>query len=193
MVVLRACRTGAVAAWALSASGCIVLGEPQYREPDRTRPQLRRVFPEDPAFIATQDDNSSLVSVEFRVTVESEDLGEPVQLVLLEDLGRTSPTRPYRQVLASNSLDPGSLQEGPRSGVITWEDILLPDTECRRVTLVATHQFDGREPRYHCPRDPDDVDTLTWLVARCRTRDAACNFDDCLGSVAGISCQQTSD
>lgn len=176
-----------------ATAGCIVVGGPEYRDPEQTRPQLRRVSPEDPVYVAIQHD-SSTVSVKFRFTVESEDLGERVQLVLLEDHGRTSPTRPYRQVLAGDSLDPGSLQDGPRTGVLTWEDSLLPDTECRRVTLLATHAFDGREPRYNCPLDPEDADTLTWFIARCRTRDSNCTFDDCIDSASpGISCLQAQD
>lgn len=177
-----------VLACVLFAPGCIVLGDPQYREPERTPPRLRRVSPVEPAFIELQDDDSQ-VSIAFRVTIESEDLGEPVRLVLLEDLGRAGDTRPYEQVLASNSVAPGSLREGQRSGVITWEEFLLPDTECRRVTLLATHEFDGREPRFNCPLDPNDVDTLTWFVARCRSRGDSCNFDDCLTSdEEGITC-----
>jgi len=174
-------------AMVVTSSGCIVLGDPQYREPEQTAPRVTPLTrPEELIKATAEDDGSWLVN--FRVAIESEDAGEEVRLVLLRNFGGgTAEGLPYEAAVQNGTLEPGTLGDGKRTVTLPWFDTGATgqDYDCAAITLLATHAFrEGIGSDYWCPADPDDADTVTWLVLRCRADDEACSFDLCTDTKA---------
>jgi len=167
-------------------SACIVLGDPQYRDPEQTAPRVTPLTRPEELILATPEPDGNWI-VPFRVAVESEDAGESVQLILLRNFGGGSiPGFPYEDTVGNVSLDPGSLRDGKRVATVAWFDTGGTgfDYDCARITLLATHAFrEGDGPDFHCPADPDDADTVTWVVLRCRSLDEACSYDLCAAAI----------
>ncbi|MEM6930843.1 MAG: hypothetical protein AAF602_28170 [Myxococcota bacterium] len=166
----------------MSASACLVLGDPQYRDPEMTAPRVTPLTrPEELITALSEVDGSWEVS--FRVAIESEDAGVPVELVLLRNFGGILENgRPYEGRVGGRVLAPGTLRDGKRAVTVRWFDAGVSgiDYDCARITLLATHAFrsqDGAD--FFCPADPDDADTVTWVVRRCRADDDNCSFDLC--------------
>ncbi|MEM1032518.1 MAG: hypothetical protein AAGN82_19380 [Myxococcota bacterium] len=164
-------------------SGCLVLGDPQYLDPERTAPRITPLTrPEELRTELSAEDGSWDVS--FRVTITSEDAGETVELALLRNFGggAAGGDRPYESEVGRSNLAPATLSDGPRPVTVDWFDpgVSGEDYDCARVTLLATHEFRGGSgPDFYCPADPTDVDTVTWFVLRCRDTEPRCTFDLC--------------
>lgn len=171
----------------MGCSSCIVLGEPQYREPEQTAPRVTPLTrPEELITELSEPDGSWLVP--FRVAIESEDAGEKVELVLLRNFGGgPAEGRPYEESVRVGDLEPGTLRDGKRAVTLEWFETGANgrDYDCAAITLLATHAYrGGTGSDFYCPADPDDVDTVTWLVLRCRAFDDACSFDLCADAKA---------
>ena len=175
----------------VGSSGCLITSDPDFRDPERTRPLLIAsdatppfAFYELPASGGDPQTPTYKPKV-FRALLLSEDLDEHVEGVLLTDYGvpNAITNRPYAHDEAIPNQNPATLSAGARELSVEWNPSpasLVAGTGCHSVTLLVTHEFtrgnDGA--RFFCPDDPNDFSTLSWFVVLCEL-DAQCNADAC--------------
>jgi hypothetical protein len=169
-----------------SLTSC-VLTEPDFREPTRTRPQVRAISPATTEIRPqSKSDSDSFNPVKFNLELRSEDAGQDVSAVLLRNYGRPSPVgSPYAQDVGATSIPAGTLSEGWRPFTLQWLPTLVNDThECHSITVLVTHERFGKQPYEECPKDLSDSATLTWFFPICDTL-GDCDADDCVGEPEG--------
>lgn len=157
----------------MSLPACLVTSSPTFEEPQRTRPfllaeasspDLRRIKVVDVA-------QGKSLPLEFSVQMISEDAGDKVVSRLVLDYGVPVDNHPYYQALGEGSIDPGTLDEGPRTLAAPWGSSNKPTLGCHYVSLLATHELDLKTG---CPVDPEDFDFLTWTVIVCDSGGGPC-------------------
>jgi hypothetical protein len=165
-----------------ASTGC-VFGEPDFTKPERTRPELRAVFPAlteiRPQFL---QDSESFAVIRFDAEVISEDDGQDLFAVLLENYGHRNPfdaRTPFEHAGESRTLAHGTVSDGARPIGIPF----LPRLEnelhtCLSITMLVTHEPILSGPFRFCPKDVNDSATLTWFIPICDTL-SNCDAQDC--------------
>ncbi|MSP24653.1 MAG: hypothetical protein EXR75_05715 [Myxococcales bacterium] len=167
--------------------GCLVLDDPEFTPRVRTSPVIFPLTPATELIRATLGDGSFYNIAPFSFLVESEDVGDDLQAVLLINYGVESQEGPYRAATSVKRIAAGIGGElrGPidltwKASKATWDPENSPvNTSCNTVTLLVTHEFRDDSPGANCPKEIADSDTATWVVSLCNTDLSACTFDDC--------------
>jgi len=166
-----------------ATSSCLVTSSPDYTPPERPRPQLIAVLPAT-ELLRVVDNAGVSQPVSFSADLISEDAGDDLHPVLLVDYGIAGPGgEPWRQALQQTAIEAGTRTEGPRRISFPW----TPQTNivgfgCHTVTLLVTHEPTRENPEFWCPKNPDDVATLTWFTTVCDgslPESDQCTYDDC--------------
>ncbi len=178
----------ALGALSLAASpGCLVIDDPDFTPPQRTAPILSPLTPTTRLIRALLGDGNFYDVPPFSFAVESEDVGDDLQVVLLINYGIDGQEGPYRAATSVKRIAAGhgGEQRGPidiswKAAKATWNpENGEVNTSCNTVTLLVTHEFREDSPGANCPADPADSDTATWVVSLCNDDLSQCTFDDC--------------
>jgi hypothetical protein len=166
----------------LGLTSACVLGEPDFTPPARTRPELIAFsHPTTELIKLVKPDASNFDPVEFVAVAFSEDAGDDLKAVLLENYGVPDPMalgQPYERVADQQTVQPQAA--GVAKDVsLSWSPFIRNGThDCKSVTMVLTHQLFDNAPYADCPADGNDAATLTWFVALCENL-GDCTFEDC--------------
>lgn len=174
-------------ALSLAASpGCLVLDDPDFTPAQRTAPILSPLTPTTELIRALLGDGNFYDIPPFSFAVESEDVGDDLQAVLLINYGIDGPEGPYGAATAVKRIPAGHGGEKRGPIDISWKaaearwnpENSEANTSCNTVTLLVTHEFREDSPGANCPAEPADADTATWVVSLCNEL-SQCTFDDC--------------
>lgn len=145
------------------AASCLVTSTPEFKPSERTAPNLiaRTADPDPRKIVGFLAGENELV---FRVDVDSEDDGQPLQVHVLIDYGVWNELQgtPFQDDEDETPVPAGSLgDEGRTAQVRVTSDRI--DAGCHTVTLMVAHEFHPNG----CPTELADSDQITWIVYRC--------------------------
>ncbi len=160
----------------MSASACLVTSSPTFEDPPATKPFLEfETAQPDPRNVLILNENIDLLT--FEAFVRSEDVGQKVEVRLLLDYGTCNALQqPFLDSFDDADVAAGTFDEKDRLASVRYATVNL-DPGCHRLTLMASHAFDGASG---CPVDEEDFTQITWTVFRCAG-------DDC-GAFNPASC-----
>jgi hypothetical protein len=179
------CTTAALIGLVSISAGCLVLGEPDFREPVPNKPTVVGVEPAPTELVEATASNNAFAPITFTANVTSEDADIPLTAILLIDygiqteVGQTQP-QPYGDFLPPFEVDEGSLTDAaPRVVSLTWLPKLADPSvdECHSITMLVVRNYFKQPPFTFCPID-DQFGLVTWQVALCNDV-ASCFHDDC--------------
>ena len=188
----------ATALTGLSSTGCLVLGEPDFREPVPTTPILSVVNPPNNQLLILEGTGTDFDPQEFVVNVVSEDAGQSLERILLLDYGVATPVgqqapQPYAGIAGFGpDIDPGTATDLNRDVALSYPPQLgASDSECHTITFQVYRKEYGRAPYDWCPSNPQFA-RVTWLVALCEEA-ATCDFSQCPDVAPTTECPAPAD
>ena len=147
----------------LGGASCLVTSSPEFTRPKRTPPFLTSLAPDIYKFqkVTSAGPLVGFNSQTVSAYVVSEDLGDDLEAVLVQDYQGSGNIEPVPVLLKDIVIEPGHADRARPIGVggsITFSFLSTIRPGCHSVTLIVTHQFDGRsfspKPAV-CPQPPE--------------------------------------
>lgn len=163
--------------------GCLVTESPSFQGPERSAPRLVNVSPEPTSLIRVPVTGGNYELPSFQFQIVAEDAGQRVDSRLVIDYGLDPTTDPGFDYDLGESIEPGSLSDGPRpiekKAIIDRKLSRLqyaPNNNdgrsCRTVTVLVSHEFRTSGDRF-CPVSLSDADQVSWFIALCPGADVS--------------------